>query len=34
VSTTVACVVIFGIKLCVAVAPFLRRLAALRPAKP
>jgi hypothetical protein len=34
ISTTIACVGIFGIKLCVTVAPFLRRLATLRPAKP
>ena len=34
VSTTIACVCVFAIKLCVAAAPFLRRLATLRPAKP
>lgn len=33
-STMVACLGIFGIKACVAAGPFLRRLVALRPAKP
>jgi hypothetical protein len=33
-STLVACLGIFAIKATVAVAPYLRRLAALRPAKP
>jgi hypothetical protein len=34
ISTMVACLGLFGIKACFAVAPFVRRLAALRPAKP
>jgi hypothetical protein len=34
ISATIACVGVFAIKLCVTVAPFLRRLATLRPAKP
>jgi cyanate permease len=34
VSTVVACLGIFAIKACLAVAPFVRRLAGLRPAKP
>jgi hypothetical protein len=33
-STLVACLGIFAIKACVVVAPFLRRLASLKPAKP
>jgi hypothetical protein len=34
ISTTIACVAVFAIKAFFAVAPALRRLAALRPAKP
>ena len=34
ISTTIACVGVFAIKAFFAVAPFLRRLVALRPAKP
>jgi hypothetical protein len=34
ISATIACVGVFAIKFCVSAAPFLRRLATLRPAKP